>query len=104
MNEFCWLCGTKLATGDADGMCSRCSEKILKPPLPPTPSPAEVNVRAPVDVHLPSETPRLRDEEVWLRAWTATASAANCGGNDGFDIATNWADKCLEAFKERFRK
>jgi hypothetical protein len=38
-------------------------------------------------------------EEVWLRAWICTASAANC---TEAKIATTWADKCLADFDARF--
>lgn len=38
-------------------------------------------------------------EEIWLQAWCATANAANCKSSE---IATKYADACLDAFKQRF--
>jgi len=40
-------------------------------------------------------------QDVWLKAWCSVASAGDCRE---VSTATNWADKCLEEFKERFDK
>lgn len=45
--------------------------------------------------------PFSKHEEIWLQAWTSTANAANCNRSE---TATNYADICLERFKERFEK
>lgn len=42
---------------------------------------------------------KITREEVWLRAWCSVASSGNCCTED---IATEWADKCLQEFEERF--
>lgn len=39
--------------------------------------------------------------EVWLRAWCAVAGAVNC---HEVEAANRWADQCLNAFNERFKK
>lgn len=37
--------------------------------------------------------------QAWLSAWVAVATANDCKSPE---TATNWADKCLKAFDERF--
>lgn len=39
-------------------------------------------------------------QNVWLKAWCAVASSQSC---EYYEIATDWADKCLEDFDKRFR-
>lgn len=39
------------------------------------------------------------EQEVWLRAWCATASATNTYDKDRTD---QWADHCLRSFQSRF--
>lgn len=41
------------------------------------------------------------EEEIWIRAWVAVASASNCTNPAS---PRNWADGCLNAFRERFNK
>lgn len=38
--------------------------------------------------------------KVWLSAWCATASAANCSSKE---TAANWADMCVAHYKARFK-
>lgn len=40
-------------------------------------------------------------EEVWFKAWIATATASNSTTTTS---AKTWADSCLEEFKKRFGK
>lgn len=40
-------------------------------------------------------------QEVWMKAWTATAQASDCKAPD---VATVWADECLKRFDERFKE
>lgn len=40
-----------------------------------------------------------REEKVWIKAWLATATDPSCYE---VEIATGWADECLENFKARF--
>lgn len=58
-----------------------------------------ITTPAPVVNFLPP-LPKKTDEEVWLAAWCATANVDSCMDNK---VADSWADKCLAAFKERFR-
>ncbi len=40
-----------------------------------------------------------KEEIVWLYAWSEVAACDSCSSDD---IATKFADSCLEDFKERF--
>jgi hypothetical protein len=42
----------------------------------------------------------LKEEDVWLKAFCAAVSSNDCSSETAIRIA----DKCLAAFKERFRK
>lgn len=47
----------------------------------------------------------MKQEEVWMRAFESVAGelAKSYGGNSsGADVATKWADKCLDAFQSKF--
>lgn len=46
------------------------------------------------------QQPKITDEEVWLRAYSATFSDPNISYNGRIDSA----DMCLYNFKQRFRK
>lgn len=39
------------------------------------------------------------EQEVWLRAWCAYASASN---STSVRSAKEWADRCLEGFRDQF--
>lgn len=40
-----------------------------------------------------------REEEIWIRAWMAVASASDCKESS---VPGIWADNCLRKFKETF--
>jgi hypothetical protein len=48
-----------------------------------------------------SKPEKISDEDVWLRTWVAYAQSSNSTESR---LATEWADRCLTDFKERFRK
>lgn len=41
----------------------------------------------------------MSEAQVWLTAWVAVAACDTCRD---LDAPARWADKCLEAFAERF--
>lgn len=49
----------------------------------------------------PKPTELLRDQKIWLDAFNSY-TLANAGGTATDYHATNWADACLNRFKERF--
>jgi hypothetical protein len=44
-------------------------------------------------------TPKITREEVWMKAWVCIGASITCHETT---TATKWADKCLDAFDERF--
>jgi hypothetical protein len=44
-------------------------------------------------------TPKITREEVWMNAWVCIGASITCHETT---TATKWADKCLDAFDERF--
>jgi len=42
---------------------------------------------------------KLSEQEVWLRAWCATADKSSMK-----EVPAEWADRCLEQFKKRFKE
>jgi hypothetical protein len=40
----------------------------------------------------------MTEQEIWLKTWLAAITCENCGSKS----ATEIADKCLEAYKQRF--
>jgi hypothetical protein len=57
------------------------------------PTPLSKEERAPL--------PLTAEEHVWVTAWCAVAS---CWNQKETAPCTRWADKCLEDFRQRFRK